>query len=205
MKIVVESHSHTIASGHAYNTIDEMAKAANEKGIQLLAITEHAPKMPGTCHPFYFYNLKVVNRVRHNVELLLGAELNIIDYDGNVDADREILDCLDIAIASLHPPCIQAGTKEQNTNAMIGAMKNPYVNIIGHPDDARFPIDYEKVVIAAKENHVLLELNNSSLNPKSFRKNAKENDIYMLELCKCYEVPITLGLDEWDRGWRTTK
>lgn len=195
MNIVVETHTHTIASGHAYNTITEMVKAASEKGIKLLAITEHAPAMPGTCHNFYFHNLRVVKRNMFDVELLLGTELNIIDYEGNIDMDETTLQQLDIAIASLHNPCITPGTSEQNTNALIGAMKNPFVKIIGHPDDSRFPVDYERLVKAAKEHHILLELNNNSLNPSGFRVNAKENDIAMLELCKKYQVPITLGSD----------
>ena len=41
-------------------------------------------------------------------------------------------------------------------------MENHYVNIIGLPDDSRYPVDYEKLVKAAKEKHVLLELNNTS-------------------------------------------
>ena len=47
---VLDLHTHTIVSGHAYCTLREMAKAASEKGLELLGITEHAPKMPGTCH-----------------------------------------------------------------------------------------------------------------------------------------------------------
>lgn len=195
MNIVIDTHSHTIASGHAYNTIEEMAKAASEKGIKILAITEHAPNMPGTCHEFYFHNLKVVNRMRHGVELLLGVELNVIDYEGHVDLNEETLLGLDIAIASLHMPCIKPGTIDENTNALIGAMKNPFVKIIGHPDDSKYPIDYVRLVKAAKEHHVLLELNNNSLNPTGFRLNARDNDIKMLELCKEYNVPITLGSD----------
>lgn len=195
MNLVVDTHTHTLASGHAYNTIDEMVKAASEKGIELLAITEHAPNMPGTCGTFYFHNLRVVPRKKNGVELLMGSELNIIDYEGNVDLDEYSLKGLDIAIASLHTPCITPGNITENTNAFIGAMKNPYVKIIGHPDDSKFPVDYEKLVKAAKEYHVLLELNNNSLNPTGFRLNAKENDIKMLNLCKKYQVPITLGSD----------
>ena len=59
MKYVLDVHTHTIASGHAYNTIKEMAQSASEKGLELLGITEHAMKMPGTCHSFYFANLKM--------------------------------------------------------------------------------------------------------------------------------------------------
>ena len=48
MKILADTHSHTLASGHAYSTITEMAEAAAAKGLEVLALTEHAPKMPGT-------------------------------------------------------------------------------------------------------------------------------------------------------------
>ena len=57
MNYVLDVHTHTIASGHAYNTMREMAKAASEKGLELLGITEHAMAMPGTCHEYYFQNL----------------------------------------------------------------------------------------------------------------------------------------------------
>ena len=56
MKIMVDTHTHTLASGHAYNTIREMAKMAADKGLEGLALTEHAPQMPGSCHLFYFQN-----------------------------------------------------------------------------------------------------------------------------------------------------
>ena len=76
---VLDLHTHTIASGHAYCTVREMARAASEKGLELLGITEHAPKMPGTCHNFYFHNLKTVPREMYGIRLLMGVELNICD------------------------------------------------------------------------------------------------------------------------------
>lgn len=195
MKYVLDTHSHTIASGHAYSTLKEMVEAARDCNLELLAITEHGSAMAGSCSEVYFQNLRVVRRNKLGVELLLGAELNILDYEGNVDMHELTWKSLDIAIASMHIPCMKPGTMEQNTNALIGAMKNPYVRIIGHPDDSRYPVDYESIVKAAKENHVLLELNNSSLNPAGFRKNTRENDITMLKLCRRYEIPIVIGSD----------
>ena len=59
MNIELDTHTHTLASGHAYSTITEMIDAAVDKGLKLLAITEHAPAMPGSCKDFYFYNLKI--------------------------------------------------------------------------------------------------------------------------------------------------
>ena len=156
MNIVIDTHTHTIASGHAYNTINEMIKSAADKGLELLGITDHAPNMPGSCTPMNFLNFRALRREKYGVKLLFGAELNIIDTDGNIDLSGEALEALDIGIASMHPPCFKGGTSEQNLNAYINAMKNPHVNIIGHPDDGRYPVDMQKLVYAAKENHVLL-------------------------------------------------
>ena len=58
MNIEIDTHTHTLASGHAYNTLREMAAMAAEKGLKGLAITEHSPKMPGTCHIFTFRTLE---------------------------------------------------------------------------------------------------------------------------------------------------
>jgi len=62
-----DMHTHTIASGHAYSTIKEMAEAAQEKGIKLLGITEHSKNMPGSCHDIYFAN-KMLDRVKQAEE-----------------------------------------------------------------------------------------------------------------------------------------
>ena len=195
MEYLLYLHTHTLASGHAYNTITEMAKAAAEKGIKLLGITEHSIKMPGTCHLFYFSNLKVVERKQYGVQLLMGAELNVIDYKGTIDLKSPLLEEMDLGIASFHVPCISPGTIEENTHAACCVMENPYVSILGHPDDARFPFDYKQLVRKAKETGTILELNNSSISPDSFRPNAKENDRIMLKLCKEYGVEVVVDSD----------
>lgn len=195
MNLTIDTHSHTLASGHAYSTVHEMILGAKENGLSLLSITEHGIAMPGTCHEMYFHNLKVIPREQYGIKLLLGVEANIMDFEGTLDTYGYYVDELELVIASLHMPCIKPGTLEENTNAYIGAMQNPHVNIIGHPDDSKYPIDYERLVKAAKKYHVLLELNNSSLSPNSFRLNSRENAIQLLTLCKQYEVMITVGSD----------
>ncbi|MGN1142248.1 MAG: PHP domain-containing protein [Oliverpabstia sp.] len=47
-KIIADVHTHTLASGHAYGTIREMAQAAAEKKLEILGITEHAPRFDET-------------------------------------------------------------------------------------------------------------------------------------------------------------
>lgn len=195
MRFLIDTHTHTLASGHAYNTINEMAKSASDKGMSHLAITEHAPRMPGSCHELYFSNLGVLPREKYGVRLLFGSEVNILDFDGTIDLPEYILKKLDIVIASYHTPCIRGGSVEENTRGIVNVIKNPHVNVIGHPDDARYQVDYEAMVLAAKEYHTLLELNNVSLHPMGPRTGAFENDIKILELCKKHQACICLGSD----------
>lgn len=196
LNYLADLHSHTVASGHAYNTIQEMVKSAKSKGLKLYGITEHSMTMPGTCHEMYFSNLKNVRRDYEGIEVLFGVELNIISYNGDVDMSEELLKEMDVVIASIHANIgYKAGTVEENTRAVIGAIRNPLVNIIGHPDDGRIPLDYEKVVKAAKEYETLLEINNSSLSPTGFRQNTRENDSIILKLCNKYRVPVVIGSD----------
>lgn len=196
MNIVVDTHAHTLVSGHAYSTIHEMARAGAGHGLKVLALTEHAPQMPGTCGEFYFENLKVVPREMEGIRLLLGAEVNIMNEKGEVDLDNRILKNLDIVLASIHRPTWGVGkSKKEITNAYVNAMNNPYVSIIAHPDDERFPVDYDVLVKHAKRTGTLLEVNNSSLRTDTMRQNAKENIVRMLKLCKEHRVPITTGSD----------
>lgn len=195
MEIALDLHTHTLASGHGYSTIREMAYAASQKGLSLLGLTEHAPAMPGTCKEFYFYNLKVIQRQMCGVELMFGAELNILDFEGTVDLPDRILKTHDYNIASLHPPCITPGTKEENTQACLKVMEHPYVHILGHPDDPRYPVDFRAIVKAAKEQHVLLEFNNGSLMPNGARADAWTQDREMLHYCMEYETPIVVNSD----------
>lgn len=189
-------HTHSIASGHGTtDTIADMAKAASAAGLSLLGISDHAPSTMCSGTSSYFRSLKLAPRKRCGVELLYGVELNILTYSGDVDLDAMTLSSLDYAIASMHRANIRPGTAEENTSAYIGAMKNPYVSVIGHPDDEHFPADYAALARAAKENHVLLEINNSSLSPGGYRGNAIVYDREILKHCRVLDWPILLSSD----------
>lgn len=193
---LLDLHTHTIASGHAYNTLYEMAQAAADKGLSLYGCSEHAPAMPGSCHAFYFSNFKVLPRVIRGVPVLMGTELNILDYTGRVDLEDHYLLKTDYAIASLHTPCIDNhGTREDYTKAYLGAIKHPLIHIIGHPDDSRLPADWDAVAAAAAKEHKLLEVNSSSLSPKSTRKGARENYEQVLVACMRYGTSIIINSD----------
>lgn len=195
MNIELDVHTHTIASGHAFSSLQEMAQAAADKGLKLLGITEHAPGIPGTCDPIYFRNLYVVPRRMFGIELMLGAEINITDTLGTLDLSEEYLQRLDLRIAGIHSLCYRQGTQEENTYGMVQAISNPYVHIISHPGDGTADLNFEPIVRAAKEHHTLLEINNSSLRPSRGKVKARPNNLEILRLCKRYEVPVILGSD----------
>ena len=195
MKILADMHTHTISSGHAYSTLDENIKYASEKGLKIMAMTDHTYGMPGGAHAFYFSNLKTLPKEMYGTKLLKGAEANIVDYNGSLDISNPELKHLDYVIASLHPPCIAFAEIEEVTRGLELVMENPLVSAIGHPGDSRYPIDFERLVKKAKETKTLLEVNNASLLPTSVRPGVRDNLKKMLELCKTYNVPIVLGTD----------
>lgn len=195
MKPLFDLHTHTIASGHAYSTLKENIEAARERGLVALGLSDHAPAMPGTADPFYFGNFKVIREDIEGVRILKGIEANVLDCEGAIDVDEDLARKLDYVIASLHLPCIEPGTAEENTRALVGAMRNPFVKIIGHPDDDRFPLDLEELVAAAGRERVALEVNNSSLRPGAHRQNARENLLKLLGLCRLHDVSVIMGSD----------
>jgi len=195
MKYILDTHTHTIASGHAYSTIFEMAQAGKEKGLELLCITEHAPNLPGTCGLYYFENYRIFDRNAYAIPLMMGVELNILDKKGNVDLPISTLESLDFRIASIHPPCTSISTRKECTSALVYALQNPNIDLIGHPDDSRFPLDYEMIVKTAKDYHKILEVNNSSLLPTSYRPGARDNYKIMLNFCEKYGVPVLANSD----------
>ncbi len=195
MKDVLDVHTHTIASGHAYSTLREMILAAKEKGLEMIGIADHGPTLPGSCHEFYFCNFKVIPRELYGIHVVMGVELNIIDYAGSTDLPAQFLRRLDYGIASLHPPCIAPGTREDNTAAVIGAMRNPKVRIIGHPDNPQYEMDFERLAKAAKEFHVLLEINDSSYRNGGSRTGSEECCAEMLKYCRKYGTEVIMGSD----------
>lgn len=195
MKTLFDPHTHTIASGHAYSTLQEMAHAAAEKGIQVLGITEHAPGIPGTCDPIYFRNLHVVPREMYGVRLLLGVELNILNTTGRLDLDEHHYRCCDIRIAGMHSLCWEGGTAAQNTEGMLAAIHNPWTHIISHPGDGTAELLFEPIVLAARDTHTLLEINSSSMIPSRHKEVARPNNLEILRLCRKYDVPVVLGSD----------
>ncbi len=200
MELQCDCHIHTLASGHAFSTVQECATAAAARGLSLIAITDHAPRMFGGPHLYYFHNLKVLPPVIAGIRVLKGVELNIIEPHGAVDLDLRELPYMDLAIASMHEPLFPKLSRAETTQALIKAMASPYVQIIGHPDDNRFPLELEEVARAAADTGVLLEVNNSSLRPTTFRLGARDNYRILLEACVRFGTRVIVNSDSHWHG-----
>ena len=191
----LDVHTHTVMSGHAYSTIQEMAMEASRRGLDILGITEHAPELPGACDPIYFRNLHVVPREMYGVQLLLGVELNILNCRGDISLDEGYYGRMDLCIAGIHSLCWEGGTREENTEGMLRVIRNPWVHIISHPGDGTADLDFGPLVLASGESRTLLEINNSSLIPVRGKASARANNVEILRLCRRHGVPVILGSD----------
>ncbi|HBV97106.1 MAG: hydrolase [Peptococcaceae bacterium BICA1-7] len=163
MKIEADLHTHSVASGHAFSTLNEMAQQASLRGLKMIALTDHGINMPGGPHPYYFSQIMGLPENIGEVDLLKGVEANIIDPEGNLDMPVQLLERLDIVLAGFHCDTgYPAGSVDQNTMALMAAIRNPFVHIISHPGNPEYPVDLEKVVQAAKMAGKALEINNNS-------------------------------------------
>ncbi|MFY9115269.1 MAG: phosphatase [Dethiobacteria bacterium] len=181
IELCADLHIHTVASGHAYSSVSEICAAAAQKGLQLVAITDHGPAMPGGTHRYYFGNLRALPRYIDGVRVLSGVEANIINYDGELDLPPSYLRQLDLVWAGLHQPCIRPGNRDENTRALVKALENPLVDGIVHPGNPEFIIDAEKMVLKAEEQQKLIEINNNSF---AVRSGSRENCLRIATLVK---------------------
>jgi len=192
MRILADLHVHTLASGHAYSTIGEIAAAAAAKQLELVAITDHGPAMPGGPHEYYFGNLRVLPAEIAGVTILRGAEVNILDELGRLDLQEAYLKELDIVLVGLHNVCAEVLCRERNTRALVNALHNPYVDIVVHPGNPDFPIVLEEVVCAAKKLGKALEINNSSF---LVRQGSNESCLEIAQLARQHDLLISISSD----------
>ena len=194
MRIIADLHTHTIASGHAYSTINELARAAAEKGLQGLACTDHGPALPGGPHRYHFCAMRFIPRTIAGVRIFRGVEANIINPEGGLDLDQGVLGDLDFVLAGLHEGCGFCGRGiDQNTQAVLAAMENPQVNCISHPGNPFFPLHYEEIVREAVRTGTALEINNSSLGVS--RKGSSGNCKEIARLCANLGAQLLVGSD----------
>jgi len=200
MDWLVDLHCHSVASGHAYSTVQELARAAAARGLKMFALTDHGPAMPGGPHLYHFGNLRVLPETIAGVRILKGVEANIIDRDGSLDLPDQYLAKLEIVLAGFHTYCFPADQGiAVNTEAMLKAMAHPLVDIIVHPGNPEFQIDPRAIVEGAKYYGKAIEINNSSLG--SSRKGSAPHCAEIARLAAESGVLISLGSDSHYADW----
>jgi putative hydrolase len=172
VRLLADLHTHTVASGHAFSTVGEIASAAAGRGLELVAITDHGPAVPGGAHLWHFWNSRTIPDRISGVRVLKGCEANPVpDTENGLDIPDEVLSALDFVAVGLHPECGYDGKdRARNTEALVRAIANPLVDMITHPgNEEDFPVDLDAVVSACVAHGVIVELNNFSFDARSGR------------------------------------
>ena len=165
MLIQADIHVHTIASGHAFSTVAEIAREAARKRLRAVGLADHGPALPGGPHLIHFGALRFLPRLMDGVRVLRGVEANIVSAKGDLDVPGEYLSRLDYAMIGFHEGCgLKLAKAAKNTRTLIAAMQRTKVRVVTHPGNPTFPIEIPAVVQAARELGVALEINNASFN-----------------------------------------
>jgi DNA polymerase (family 10) len=160
-------HSHSKWSD-GNNTLEEMAKAAMEKGLQYLVISDHSKSA------FYANGLteerlkaqhEEINELNEKFKpfkIFKSIESDILN-DGNLDYADDVLDGFDIVIASIHSNLKM--NEEKAMMRLMNAIKNPFTSILGHCTGrlllsrAGYPVNHKLLIDACAEHNVVIELN----------------------------------------------
>ncbi len=196
-RIKADLHIHTVASGHGYSTVREICDVARSRGLEMVGICDHGPAMPGAAHPYHFANMIVLPRMLDGIKVLRGAECNIVDIDGNLDLHERILKVLDIVLAGFHLFCgFDDRSVDENTQALTGAIQSGFVDILVHPGNPLYPLNYDKVVYEAARAGVALEVNNASFT--IVRRGSEKNCEEVVRLARELGAYICVGSDAHD-------
>jgi DNA polymerase (family 10) len=200
------------------NSIEEIAEYAIKMGYEYVGIADHT-KFLKIEHGLDEKRLRERNKeidklnqkFKGKIRILKGCEANILP-DGKIDIDDECLKEQDFVIAGVHSKFKM--TKEEMTERIIRAMKNPNVDIISHPTGRliqkreEYEIDFDKILRVAKETGTILEINSYperlDLNDINIKK-AKEMGVKMVINTDAHHVDqmrfIELGIAQARRGW----
>jgi DNA polymerase (family X) len=193
-------HVHSAWSDGAQE-IEDLVKTALSKGYRYLAVTDHSKGLGvarGLSEERIIEQKKVIdaiNRKTRGVRVLSGTEINI-KSDGSLDFDDELLNQLDIVVASIHSGFKQPA--EQITRRLVTAMKNPFVSIIGHPsgrligEREAYELDMEEVLKAAADTGTAIEINAYPLRLDLNEANVRR--------AKSMNVPLVISTDSHNSG-----
>jgi DNA polymerase (family 10) len=166
--IHADLHMHTVWSDGKL-TVREMAEEARKRGRKFIVITDHTHSL-GIANGLSIERLLAQREEIQQVNADMGGEIRVfqgtemeINADGNLDFPDEVLAKLDFVIASLHVSLRQP--REQITQRLVNTLRNPHVDLIGHPRGQYIPdrepadLDMDAVFEAARLSGTALEIN----------------------------------------------
>ncbi len=189
----VDFHSHTFFSRCGIHTHLELLNRAKELGLKGLAITDHGPALgPRITLPFFDRLCNPVEGIR----FIKGMECNLLDEQGTIDVidiPPRITKYLELILVGFHPNITQGWNAEKYTDMAIAALeKNPCIDIITHPNEIEYPLEFERLAKTAKKHGVALELNNSkTLHNRATPACTTE----LIQVCKKIGCRIAIGSD----------
>jgi len=208
-------HCHTIWSD-GKQTIEQMALAAKIMGYEYLGISDHSKLAiaNGLDEKRLLKQIEEIDKINKRInwiKILKSAEINILE-NGSLDIKNEVLAKLDYVIAGIHSGFKMK--KAKMTERIIKAMKNPYVDILAHPTARKMKIreeckiDFDKILRAAKEYNVVLEINSQpirlDLNDQNIRR-AKDAGVKMVINTDSHHKEqlkyMEFGIYQARRGW----
>ncbi len=188
--LVVDLHSHTLFSQCGLFTYMDLLTRAKAVGVEVLAITDHGSAVGGKIPGTFWERLR---QPVEGVHLLKGMEANVIDHCGTIDMKSRHLRFCDILLMGLHTNLEPHQSESIYTDSVIKAMeKNPAVDIITHPNDPKFPVDFRAIAEIAKELGVALELNNSKI---LYKRATVERTRKMVEIFADVGVLLSVNSD----------
>ncbi len=151
------------------NTIRELVDACIARGLTYLGLTDHskiAAYAGGLTEEDLRNQHEEIDRLNEEyagrIRILKGTECDIL-RDGSLDYADDVLASLDFVVASIHS--LFNLSPEEQTQRMLRAISNPYVDIIGHPTGRillgreGYTLDLDAVIDAAAEHNVCIEIN----------------------------------------------
>lgn len=192
MKIIADLHTHTLASSHAYSTIRENCEIAKERGIKVIALTDHAPLMPDAPHEWHAANQQILPQVIKGVCVLKGIEADIMNTKGELDIPDYVVGKLQWIVASFHGPVFPPMSEEDHLLAIENVCKNPMVDVFAHLTATGYPFDYKEAAKLFSKYDKIVELNEASLRSGASKR---ENAVRLFNECKSEGVKIAIDSD----------
>lgn len=206
MQIKVDTHTHTLFSGHAFSTIEENCRHAHEAGMEGLAMTDHFGPARNMSDFWPELNMSALPKEIHGVRVLAGTEIDIVDRKGNLmgydmpspfdprkTISEMLLETRALTIASVHyGGWVKETGAVQSTELYCNVLRNPAVHVLGHIGRSGLPFDIDEVVETAAAEGKMIELNEQSFRSgEPIWKRCTE----IIQACAKHGTQICVGSD----------